>query len=215
MKWERARTEAQKQQRISEIIGATARLYEKYGFTEITFVSIAKEANFTRSNLYKYFNSKEEIFLEFLKHDIILWRQDLAATLKRNKGYSVGEFAAVWLEVQGRHARMLNLISILYDYLEKKSSIESLTDFKAMAKDEFGILSELLCGLLPALSMENAVKFLNMQLAASIGLFTMTNLSEAQQSVLAYPEFENFRVDYNIYFKEAVEFILQGLLAHK
>jgi len=215
MKWERARTEAQKQQRISEIIGATARLYEKYGFAEITFVSIAKEANFTRSNLYKYFNSKEEIFLEFLKHDIILWRQDLAATLKRKKGYSVGEFAAVWLEVQGRHARMLNLISILYDYLEKKSSIESLTDFKAMAKDEFGILSELLCGLLPALSMENAVKFLNMQLAASIGLFTMTNLSEAQQSVLAYPEFENFRVDYNIYFKEAVEFILQGLLAHK
>jgi AcrR family transcriptional regulator len=215
MKWERARTEAQKQQRISEIIGATARLYEKYGFAEITFVSIAKEANFTRSNLYKYFNSKEEIFLEFLKHDIILWRQDLVATLKRKKGYSVGEFASVWLDAQGRHGRMLNLISILYDYLEKKSSIESLTDFKAMAKDEFGILSELLCGLLPALSIENAVKFLNMQLAASIGLFTMTNLSEAQQSVLAYPEFINFRVDYNIYFKEAVEYILQGLLAHK
>lgn len=215
MKWERARTESQKQQRISEIIGATARLYEKYGFAEITFVSIAKEANFTRSNLYKYFNSKEEIFLEFLKHDIILWRQDLVATLKRKKGYSVGEFASVWLDAQGRHGRMLNLISILYDYLEKKSSIESLTDFKAMAKDEFGILSELLCGLLPALSIENAVKFLNMQLAASIGLFTMTNLSEAQQSVLAYPEFINFRVDYNIYFKEAVEYILQGLLAHK
>ena len=215
MKWERARTEAQKQQRISEIIDATARLYEKHGFEEITFVSIAKEANFTRSNLYKYFNSKEEIFLEFLKHDIILWRQDLVATLKRKKGYSVGEFASVWLDVQGRHERKLNLISILYDYLEKKSSIESLTDFKAMAKDEFGILSELLCGLLPALSIENAVKFLNMQLAASIGLHRMTNLSEAQQKVLENPEFEHFKVDYNKYFKETVEYLLQGLLAHK
>jgi len=39
----------------------------RLSFEEITFVLIAKEAQFTRSNLYKYFNSKEEIFLEFIK----------------------------------------------------------------------------------------------------------------------------------------------------
>jgi AcrR family transcriptional regulator len=213
MGWERARNEAQKEQRISEIIDATARLYKKHRFEEITFVSIAKEANFTRSNLYKYFNSKEEIFLEFLKHDIVLWRQDLVAIFQKGKRCSVEAFAAVWLMVQGRHARMLSLISILYDFLEKNSSIESLIDFKTMAKDEFRILSELLCGLFPTLSRQNAVKFLNMQLAASIGLYTMTNLSATQQKVLEQPEFEHFKVDYHIYFKEAVEYLLQGLLS--
>ena len=106
-------------------------------------------------------------------------------------------------------------ISILYDYLEKNSSIESLVDFKTMAKEEFRILSKLLCGWFPTLSIENAVKFLNMQLAASIGLNTMTNLSKAQQKVLENPEFEHFKVDYNIYFKEAVEYLLQGLLNDK
>jgi hypothetical protein len=60
----------------------------------------------------------------------------------------------------------MNLISILYAYLEKNSSMESLIDFKRMAKQEFKILSDLLCGLFPTLSMENAAKFLNMQLAA-------------------------------------------------
>ena len=214
MGWERARTEAQIEQRISEIIDATARLFKKHRFEEITFVSIAKEANFTRSNLYKYFNSKEEIFLEFLKHDIVLWRQDLVAIFQKRKGCSVEAFASVWLMVQGRHARMLNLISILYDYLEKNSSIESLMDFKTMAKDEFRILSELLCGLFPNLSIENAVKFLNMQLAASIGLYTMTNLSATQQRVLEYPEFEHFKVDYHVYFKEVVKYLLQGLLSN-
>ena len=89
MGWERARTETQKQQRISEILDAAARLYEAHRFEEITFVSIAREAKFTRSNLYKYFSSKEEIFLEFLKHDIILWRQDLVATLQKKEMYSV------------------------------------------------------------------------------------------------------------------------------
>ncbi|MHC4756423.1 MAG: helix-turn-helix domain-containing protein [Planctomycetota bacterium] len=56
---------------------------------------IAKEAGFTRYNLYKYFSSKEEIFLEFLKHDIILWRQDLVKTCRRRKASSVETFAIV------------------------------------------------------------------------------------------------------------------------
>jgi len=212
MGWQRARTEEQKQQRVSKIIDATARLYKKHSFEEITFVSIAKEAKFTRSNLYKYFNSKEEILFELLKHDIILWRQDLVATLQKKNRFYVEAFASVWLEVQRRHGRMLNLISILYAYLEKNSSIESLIDFKTMAKNEFKVLSELLCGLFPTLRIENAVKFLNMQLAASIGLYTMTNLSEAQQKVLEYPEFEHFKVDYDTYFKESIKYLLQGLL---
>ena len=95
MEWQRARSEEQKQQRVSEIIDATARLYKKHSFEEITFASIAKELKFARSNLYKYFNSKEEIFFEFLKHDIIIWRQDIVAILQKKKGCSVGEFASV------------------------------------------------------------------------------------------------------------------------
>jgi len=118
-----------------------------------------------------------------------------------------------WLKVQNRHRRMLNLISILYDHLEKNSSIESLIDFKTMAKDEFRILSELLCGLFQGLSLENAAKFLNMQLAASIGLYTMTDLSEVQKKVLEHPEFEHFKVDYNTYLQETIRYLLQGLLS--
>ena len=215
MGWQRARTEEQKQQRISKIIDAAARLYQKYSFEEITLVSIAQEAEFTRSNLYKYFNAKEEIFFELLKHDIILWRQDLAAILQKKKAYSIGEFASVWLKVQGRHGRMLKLISILYAYLEKNSSFESLVEFKKMAKEEFKILSRLLRKLFPSLSVENALKFLNMQLAAAIGLYTMTNLSPVQQKVLEDSEFDHFRVDYDIYYKETVGFVLQGLLGEQ
>ena len=145
MGWERARTDEQKEQRIAEIIDATARLYETQPFEAITFVSIAKTANFTRSNLYKYFNSKEEIFFEFLKQDVIRWRKDLVKTISKKNRYSVDEFVAVWLKVQGRHGRMQDLISILYDFLEKNASIERMVDFKRLAKEEYAIVTELLC----------------------------------------------------------------------
>jgi AcrR family transcriptional regulator len=212
MGWERARTDAQKKQRVAEIIDATARLYETQPFENITLVAIAKAARFTRSNLYKYFNSKEEIFFEFLKQDVIRWRKDLVQTLGRKKKYTVAEFAAVWLKVQGRHGRMQDLISILYDFLEKNASIERMIDFKRLAKSEYAVVTRLLCGLFPALSQDNAVKFLNMQLAASIGLYRMTNLSPAQKEVLTSPEFKHLKVDYNDYYQESIAYLLKGLI---
>jgi len=213
MGWERARTDEQKEQRIAEIIDATARLYETQPFDAITFVSIAKTANFTRSNLYKYFNSKEEIFFEFLKQDVIRWRKDLVKTISKKNRYSVDEFAAVWLKVQGRHGRMQDLISILYDFLEKNASIERMVDFKRLAKEEYAIVTELLCNLFSTLSPQKAVKFLNMQLAVFIGLYRMTNLSAAQKEVLAYPEFKHLKVDYPVYYQECVKYLLKGLLS--
>ena len=53
MTWKRARSEEQKRQRISEIVGATARLYKKYRFEEISFARIAKEAGFSPESLAK------------------------------------------------------------------------------------------------------------------------------------------------------------------
>ncbi len=212
MGWERARTEEQKEQRIAEIIDATARLYATRPFEKITLVSIAKAANFTRSNLYKYFNSKAEIFFEFLKQDVIRWREDLVETLGRKKTYTVAEFAALWVTVQGRHGRMQDLISMLFDFLEKNASIERMVAFKRLAKAEYAVVTRLLCDLFPGFSRDNAVKFLNMQLAASIGLYRMTNLSPAQEAVLAYPEFKHLKVDYNDYYRECIAHLMNGLL---
>lgn len=212
MKWERARTKEQKGHRISKIIDATARLYQQHSFEEITFVSIAREANFTRSNLYKYFNTKEEIFFEFLKHDMILWRQDLENSFQKSKTYPVKEFASIWLKTQRKHERMLKIVSLLHTALEKNSSKESLIAFKRAAKKEFERLTHLLCNLFPPLTLNNAFKFLNMQLAVCIGLYEMTHLSENQQSVLTMPEFEPFRIDYDTYFQQSIEYLIQGLL---
>lgn len=212
MGWERARTQEQKEQRIAEIIDATARLYETHPFEKISLVAIAKAANFTRSNLYKYFNSKEEIFFEFLKQDVIHWREDLVTTFKKKRRYTIPEFAAVWVKVQTQHARMQDLISILYDFLEKNTTIERMIDFKRLTRSEYTIVSELLRDLFPRLSQENAIKFLNMQFAASIGLYTMTNLSSVQEEVLTYPEFRNLKVDFETYYRECLTHLLNGLL---
>jgi len=212
MNWKRARTDEQKEQRIDAILDATARLYATASFEKITLAAIAREANFTRSNLYKYFRSKEEIFFEFLKHDVRIWRRDLVRQYADISACSVEAFADIWVKVLLRHKRLLRLVSVLYAHLEKKASHESLIGFKQMANDEFGQLTGVLRRFFPDLSGVQALIFLQQQLAVSIGLYTMTDLSATQRQVLEMPAFQHFQLDFADSLRLAVTCLLKGLL---
>jgi AcrR family transcriptional regulator len=212
MKWQRARSQEQKQQRISEIVDATARLYENHSFEEISFALIAKEAKFTRSNLSKYFSSKEEIFLAFLVQDMCLWRAELLKTCRTRKIESIDRFTSVWVKTMITHKRFLDLLSLLPTFLEKNVTEQSLVDFKRRVADELKMLSELSCETFPALSPAKAVEFLELQLASAIGLYQITNLSEMQRRVLEYPEFKHMKIDFNSSLQKSVKYLLCGLM---
>ena len=48
--------------RKEEIISACEKLYETMSFKEITMKEIANATSFTRTSIYNYFHTKEEIF---------------------------------------------------------------------------------------------------------------------------------------------------------
>ena len=48
--------------RREEIVSACAALYETMSFGEVTIAAIAAETTFTRTSIYNYFRTKEEIF---------------------------------------------------------------------------------------------------------------------------------------------------------
>ena len=49
--------------RKNEIVSACRRLYETMSFKEITLKEIGQQTSFTRTSIYNYFETKEEIFL--------------------------------------------------------------------------------------------------------------------------------------------------------
>jgi hypothetical protein len=53
-------------------------------------------------------------------------------------------------------------------------------------------------------------EFLNKQLAAAVGFYRMTNLSEVQRIALEYPESKHSKLTYEVYFQKAVKYLLQG-----
>ena len=55
--------------RKEEIIQACAKLNETMSFKEITIKEIGAATSFTRTSIYNYFETKEEIFLALLQKE--------------------------------------------------------------------------------------------------------------------------------------------------
>jgi AcrR family transcriptional regulator len=211
-KFIRARSEEQKEVRIQEIVSATERLYDSHRYEDITFVQIAKEAGFTRSNLYKYFISKEEIFLEFLKHDMKLWKDELLNNFLDSNSYSIDKFIDIWIDVLQNNRRLTELTSILYLHLEKEASYESLLNFKrSFIKDFEQVVIHLTCKI-KGFTTEKVAEFISMQGMIGIGLYQMTDLSENQQKILEQPEYAQWKIDFRQRYMQVTKYLLEGLL---
>ena len=183
LNWERARSEEQIEYRVEEIVGATARLYESNPFDEITFASIAKEAGFTRSNLYRYFDTKEEVFLEFIKHDLAAWREEVFKTFQEGAG-SASEFSETWEGLLLKHRRLIKLATILNTTLEPNSSLEDLTSFKRNFLEELALLTEFLSKLPMFQSVESAGEFLYAQMSLAVGMYPMLDPTPNQKTAM-------------------------------
>ena len=210
MNWVRARSDEQIEQRISEIVDATARLYEENRFEDITFAMIAKEADFTRSNLYRYFQTKEEIFLELMKHDIADWCKDVLENFT-GKYASLHDTAEVWVDLALKRERMVKLFTILFTLLEENSSLEVLTEFKRKLTEEINTVAQFLSTALPFPSIEAAAEFVFTQSSLIIGSYPMLDLTSKQIKAMQTIGMTTNPEYYRQRLVHAIELLLQGL----
>jgi len=213
MDWVRARSDEQIEQRINEIVDATARLYEENRYEDITFAMIAKEADFTRSNLYRYFQTKEDIFLELMKQDIALWRKDILENFADGTP-SLREVAEISVELILKHKRMVKLFTILFTLLEPNASLEALTAFKRKINEEIGMVAQFLSTVLPFPSVEAAAELLTAQSSLAIGTYPMMDLTPKQIEAMKTINLDTSPEYYRERLVHALELLLRGYLDH-
>ena len=116
--------------RREEIIDACAGLYETMSFRDITIRDIGNETSFTRTSIYNYFRTKEEIFLALLQREHEAWACDITGFTESAETVTAGEFALAMAEILEKRECMLKLMSMnIYD-METNSRLENLVEFK-------------------------------------------------------------------------------------
>jgi TetR/AcrR family transcriptional regulator len=208
--WKRARSREQVEHRVNEILDAAARLFRSVPYDGVTLQMIAKEAGFTRSNLYRYFSTKEEIFLMLYLSDIRIWVQDVLESVGGN--LSPDDFAAVWTEITCRHRRLLDLTPLLTLTLERNSSEELYKETKIAFGLAMEDLSAMISKALPGLDPEEIGEFLKFYQALVSGAWPMSRYTEMQSRILDELHMNRVKVDFPKLISDSLLAYIRGVI---
>lgn len=166
--------------RKDEIMNACEKLYQKKIFKEITLQDISRETSFTRTSIYNYFETKEEIFLELFKREYDLWTGDIEKLTDKVGEYSREKLA---LEIAGslqKRKLLLKLLSVnLYD-LEENSRMERLVNFKTAYGNSKKALWKLIRKCYPELKDYEIKDFIKMFLPYLHGIYPYAFATDKQ-----------------------------------
>ena len=170
--------------RKEEIIAACRKLYETMSFKEITLKEIGQQTSFTRTSIYNYFETKEEIFLALFAQEYEYFSQDLDSLCEQNETLTLDELASALARALERRPLMLKLLSMnMYD-MEANSRMERLVAFKKAYGASKDALDRCLKKFVPALDEKGRQTFLYAFLPFVYGLYPYTMVTEKQKQAM-------------------------------
>ena len=170
--------------RKEEIIAACRRLYESMSFKEITLKEIGLQTSFTRTSIYNYFETKEEIFLALFAQEYECFTQNLESLCEQNESLKLDELASALAEALERRPLMLKLLSMNMFDMEAKSRMERLVAFKTAYGASKDALDRCLQKFVPTLGEQGRQTFLYAFLPFVYGLYPYTMVTEKQKRAM-------------------------------
>ena len=170
--------------RKEEIIAACRKLYETMSFREITLKEIGRLTSFTRTSIYNYFETKEEIFLALFQQEYERFTEDLNALCDREENLSPDGLASELARALERRPLMLKLLSMnLYD-MESNSRPERLVEFKIAYGGSSAAVDRCLQKYIPDLSERQRQTYLYAFLPFVYGLYPYTVVTDRQRQAM-------------------------------
>lgn len=170
--------------RREEIINACEKLYETMKFKDITIKEIGTETSFSRTSIYNYFQTKEEIFLALMKREYEKWIDSLNEIYNQNNALTGNELASLMAHSLEERHNLLKLLSMnLYD-IEENSGIERLVDFKKCYKAAILSLENITDKFCKYMGKEEKQDFIYSFLPFMFGIYPYVYITDKQKTAM-------------------------------
>ena len=170
--------------RKDEIINACASLYKTMGFKDITIRDIGAETSFTRTAIYNYFQTKEEIFLALLQREHEAWISNLEEITREHGAMTIGDFSDAIAGSLEKRGCMLKLMSMnLYD-MEGNSRMDNLVAFKVVYAQALRSVSGCLEKFFPQMTPGDIQEFLYVFFPFLFGVYPYTTATDKQKEAM-------------------------------
>ncbi len=170
--------------RKEEIITACAELYKTMSFKEITLKEIGNATSFTRTSIYNYFQTKEEIFLALLQREYGLWIDRLRQIQTEHEKMTSEEFADALAHSLEERQNLLKILSMNHYDMEENSRIERLTDFKVVYGQTLSEVRNCLDKFFPEMPVRDKQDFIYSFFPFMFGIYPYTVVTEKQKEAM-------------------------------
>ncbi len=170
--------------RKEEIINACEKLYQKSNFKDITIKSIGEETTFSRTSIYNYFQTKEEIFLALLKREYERWIDDLNEMYEKNFKMTKEVFADKLAHTVAKRKNLLKLLSMnMYD-MEENSRMEELIEFKKAYGNAIKMVKKCVDKFFEKMSENEKEEFIFLFFPLMYGIYPYAEVTEKQKEAM-------------------------------
>ena len=218
--FQRARSEQQRQARRQAILHAAAAMLTKMPVTEVTLNELSRRAGLAKSNVLRYFESREAVLLELLD---AAW-QDWLVELDRDLAAAVdgaappatrADQAAVTVASSLAAQPMLcDLLSAQAAVLEHNVSADVAAQYKRASIAAITAFGQLMRRCVPELGDQGAFKLAGAVVMMTAALWPHTQPSAAMLAAYeADPALAALRLDFTPTVREVVQIMAAGLLS--
>jgi AcrR family transcriptional regulator len=188
--FQRARRPEQVAARRTAILTSAREMLAEKNVADVSLRELAGRIGLAKSNVLRYFDSREAIFLEILDEEFEAWLADLEARLGRpraRKANYTNEIRIATAVADSLVERQLlcELVSSMAGVLERNISFDFARDFKARAVGRIAELAQLVAGHLPWLPREFTEFFAEAALTLAAGMHPFSVPTEPVRAAMA------------------------------
>lgn len=173
--------------RKNEIINAFEELYQTMSFRNISMREIGEKTSMTRSSIYNYFQTKEEIFLALITREFQSWCSVLQE-IANHDSMTLPEFAEAIASSLQERRYFLKLISWNHYELEENSRTERLAEVQQVTYNAIQTILMCLDKFFPSMIDTAKKEFQQSFFIFLYGIDSYTNGSDCQKKAMEYAD---------------------------
>jgi AcrR family transcriptional regulator len=213
--FQRARRPEQKLLRRDAILDAARELALRGGVRNVSLADIAARVGIHKSALLRYFETREQIFLELTAGAWRDWAQALHAGLDAAPG-SAGLVADVLARSFGDRPLLCDLIAHTPLNLERNVSLEAVRRYKRTSLGVVNDAATLVHGVMPELTLAECTEFVATLASLAGSLWQIANPPPALADLYTSdPALAQACVDLTPRLRRTAEILLAGLIASR
>ena len=218
--FQRARSEEQRAARRQAILGTAAAMLAEMPVAQVTLNELSRRAGLAKSNVLRYFESREAVLLELLDSAWQDWLaqldEELASAVEAGGPAAArsDRLAAAVAASLAARPMLCDLISAQAAVLEHNVSPQVAAQYKRASIAGITALAGLMLRCVPELGEPDAFRLAGATVMTTAALWPHTQPSAAMLAAYAAdPALAAMRLDFTATLREVLEVLIAGLLA--